>query len=64
MRNSRAVDEPEDTDADELVGPAVKGDLEDLDPSGWDDESEDGDTPGPDRKPAAKKSAKSKGKKS
>lgn len=58
MRNSRAVDEPEDVEVDDLVGPAVKGDVEDLDPSGWVDEAGDGDTPGPDRKPSRKSGAK------
>lgn len=57
MRNSAAQDDADDKPADELVGPSVKGDLEDLDPSGWDDESDEGDTPGPDRKKPAKKSA-------
>lgn len=61
MRNSAAADEPEDVTADELAGNAVKGDV-DLDVDSWPDESEDGDTPGPDRtrktssKPAARKS--------
>lgn len=43
MRNSNAADEGEETPADELVGNAVKGDVEDLDTSSWDDESDQGD---------------------
>lgn len=60
MRNTAAMDDATEKPADELAGPSVKGDLEDLDTSGWDDESGDGDTPGPDRKPAKKTARKGK----
>lgn len=44
MRNSNAADEGEETPVDELVGNAVKGDVEDLDTSSWADESDQGDS--------------------
>lgn len=54
MRTSAAIDDGEDVSADDLVGPAVKGDVEDLDVDAWPDETDDGDTPGPDRAPKRK----------